>query len=207
MQILSSFLAPKPRDPRPAMDVRLIGPRVVLRLPLPSDWSSWRALRRLSHDFLKPWEPAWPPEGLSRVFFDGLLRRQIREWRQGIGYAFMIFLRNNNPSASSSGEGNLIGGIGLNDVRRGIAQKATLGYWIGQPFTGQGLMTEAAELVCNFSFRDLTLHRVEASCLPNNEPSKHLLQRLGFAEEGYAKSYLRIDGAWQDHILWGKIET
>ena len=65
-------------------------------------------------------------------------------------------------------------------------------------------MTEAARLVCSFAFETLRLHRVEASCLPHNEPSKALLRRLGFTEEGFAKSYLQIDGRWQDHLLWGQ---
>jgi len=100
--------------------------------------------------------------------------------------------------------GALIGGITLNDVQTGIAQKGTLGYWIGQPYAGQGYMAEAVDLVCDFAFRTLRLHRVEASCLPNNEPSKKLLARTGFEQEGYAKAYLQINGTWQDHILWGK---
>jgi ribosomal-protein-alanine N-acetyltransferase len=58
--------------------------------------------------------------------------------------------------------------------------------------------------VCDFAFRALRLHRIEASCLPHNEPSKKLLAKLGFDEEGYAKAYLQIDGRWQDHILWAK---
>ena len=65
-------------------------------------------------------------------------------------------------------------------------------------------MSEAAQLVCDFAFRQLRLHRVEASCLPHNEPSKALLQKLGFEEEGFAKAYLKINGKWEDHLLWGK---
>ena len=92
-------------------------------------------------------------------------------------------------------------------MQRGVAQKATLGYWIGAPYAGRGYMTEATQLVCDFGFESLRLHRIEASCLPHNEPSKKLLQRLGFEEEGYAKAYLQIDGHWQDHVLWGKRAT
>jgi ribosomal-protein-alanine N-acetyltransferase len=193
---LLDLLAPKSPDPRPPSDTRLAGPRVVLRMGVPADWKDWRALRGLSRDFLKPWEPEWPKDALSRTFFDGMLRRHLREWREGTGYGFFIFMRDGKT---------LIGGIGLNDVRRGIAQKATLGYWIGEPYAKQGYMNEAAGLVCDFAFRALKLNRVEAGCLPANEPSKRLLKRLGFNEEGYAKSYLRIDGEWQDHMLWGKV--
>jgi len=199
MHLLASLLTPKPREPRVPHGVRLVGPRVMLREAETGDWRSWRGMRDLSRDFLKPWEPEWPENSLSSSFFDGMLRRQDRDWRRGKAYAFLVFMIQGNGDNP-----RLAGGISLNEVRRGIAQKGTLGYWIGMPYAGQGLMTEAASLVCEFAFDALKLNRVEASCMPNNEPSRRLLKRLGFAEEGYAKSYLRIDGKWQDHVLWGK---
>jgi ribosomal-protein-alanine N-acetyltransferase len=194
----SFFHLPADR-PKPPMDMRLIGPRVVLRMADPSDWRAWRALRNTSRDFLVPWEPLWPENALGYNFFCGLLRRNWRDWRMGHAYAFLVFLHDGRD-----GEGNLVGGISLNDIQRGIGQKGTLGYWVGKPFAGQGLMTEATNLVCDFAFNSLRLHRVEASCLPHNEPSKKLLQHLGFEEEGYAKAYLQINGKWEDHVLWGR---
>ncbi|HUY68872.1 MAG TPA: GNAT family protein [Alphaproteobacteria bacterium] len=197
MYLLSSFLTIKPQGPRPSPDTMLAGPRVSLRMGEPGDWRAWRHLREASRAFLEPWEPAWPPHALGYMHFCGLLRRQARDWRQGKSYNFLIFKR------ADSRSGVLAGGVALHDVQRGIAQKATLGYWMGEAFAGQGLMTEAAGLACDFAFQTLRLHRLEASCMPTNEPSKRLLKRLGFAEEGYAKSYLRINGVWQDHLLWG----
>lgn len=194
----SRFSTPR-RGPRPPLGTQLMGERVVLRTGDPADWKGWRGLRDLSRDFLIPWEPRWPQDALGYGHFCTLLRRHWRDWRQGKGYAFMIFIHGEQSRA-----GALIGGVTLNEIQRGIAQKGTLGYWIGEPYAGRGYMTEAAGLVCDFAFQTLRLHRVEASCLPHNEPSKSLLRRLGFEEEGYAKAYLQINGKWQDHILWGK---
>ncbi len=194
MHFLTSLFYLNPRYPKLPLDTKLLGPRIVLRMGTPSDWRHWRALRDSSRDFLVPWEPTWPPNSLSYGHFTGVLRRHGSEWRRGKAYTFFIFTH----------EATLLGGIALNDVQRGIAQKATLGYWIGKPFAGQGYMTEAVQLICGLAFETLRLHRLEASCLPHNEPSKHLLQRLGFEQEGYAKAYLQINGLWQDHILWGK---
>jgi ribosomal-protein-alanine N-acetyltransferase len=168
----------------------------------PGDWRAWRHLRETSRVFLEPWEPAWPPNALTYMHFCGLLRRQGRDWRQGKAYGFLVFAH-----AAEGNLGALAGGVTLHDVQRGVAQKGTLGYWIGAPFAGKGLMTEAAGLVCDFAFGALKLHRLEANCLPHNEPSMRLLKRLGFVEEGYARSYLCINGAWQDHVLWGKTRT
>lgn len=202
MQFFSFLFPSKPRVPLPPLETQLVGKRVLLRMGDPADWRGWRSIRDVSRDFLTPWEPAWPHNGLSYRYFCGLLRRQWRDWRKGKAYGLMIFIR--GPAGN---QGALIGGIALNDVQRGVAQKATLGYWIGKPYAGQGLMTEAAALVCDFAFNTLHLHRIEASCLPHNERSKGLLKKLGFEEEGYAKAYLQIDGQWQDHILWGKMTS
>jgi len=63
-------------------------------------------------------------------------------------------------------------------------------------------MTEGLRCLLPFAFGRLALHRVEAACLPRNEASRRLLDRIGFREEGFARQYLRIDGAWQDHVLY-----
>lgn len=193
MPFIKSLFGTRLRWPRPSLDTTLVGPRLELRVGDPIDWRDWRNLRNLSRNFLVPWEPAWIDECLSHDFFCGNLRRQWREWREGTGYAFLVFK-----------EKALIGGITLNDVQRGVAQKGTLGYWIGHPYAGQGYMSEATRLLCDFAFEDLKLNRIEASCLPHNEASKRLLTKLEFTEEGYARSYLRINGKWEDHLLWGK---
>lgn len=199
LNFLSSFFQLPDNRSNIPLDTRLIGPHIVVRMGNPSDWRSWRHIRDMSRSFLVPWEPIWPENGLSYNFFCGLLRRHWRDWRQGRAYSFLILL-----NGEKGREGVVIGGISLNDIQGGIAQKANLGYWIGRPFAGQGLMHEAAELVCDFAFNSLRLHRIEASCLPHNEPSKNLLKRLGFEEEGYAKDYLQIYGKWEDHVLWGR---
>jgi ribosomal-protein-alanine N-acetyltransferase len=63
-------------------------------------------------------------------------------------------------------------------------------------------MTAALPLVLDFAFEQLRLHRVEAACLPANLPSRALLTRTGFHQEGQARRYLRIEGKWQDHVLF-----
>jgi ribosomal-protein-alanine N-acetyltransferase len=98
--------------------------------------------------------------------------------------------------------GTLIGGIGITNIRRGVAQAGTLGYWMGAPFAGRGLMAEALASVLDYSFGALELHRIEAACLPSNERSRRLLESAGFAREGYAEKYLKIFGEWQDHLLF-----
>ena len=201
MHFLKTLAPPRPRYPRPPLETCLQGPRVGLRIGDPTDWHAWRTLRELSRAFLTPWEPAWPINALSYGYYCGLLRRHVREWREGEGYNFHVLRRGEGAL-----EGALIGGISLTHIERGISQSGTLGYWMGEPFAGQGFMREAASLVCAFAFETLQLHRLQASCMPANEPSIGLLHRLGFEQEGYAKAYLKIDGLWEDHLLWARVE-
>lgn len=169
------------------------GRRVLLRSPAPEDWRAWAELRAKSRKHLAPWEPTWPRDALTRALYRRRMRQYAEEWRQGLGYSFFVLSRD---------EQVLLGGLSLSNVRRGVAQAASLGYWIGLPHANKGYMTEAIGVALAFAFEDLDLHRVEAACLPRNGASKTVLARNGFQEEGYAKAYLKIDGDWRDHLLF-----
>ena len=99
----------------------------------------------------------------------------------------------------------LLGGITLGGVRRGVSQSGTLGYWMGAPHAGKRRMTRAVATTVEFAFSKLRLHRVEAACIPDNAPSIALLERNGFQREGYAREYLKIDGAWRYHVLFALV--
>ena len=98
-----------------------------------------------------------------------------------------------------------MGALTLSNVRRGVAQTATLGYWMGKPFARQGYMTGAVKLMLDVAFRHLWLHRIEAACLPSNQASIGLLGKCGFAPEGLARGYLKIAGEWRDHLLFARL--
>ena len=100
----------------------------------------------------------------------------------------------------------IVGGVTLANVRRGIVQAGTIGYWIGQPFAGKGYMTSALRVLLPTLFGELNLHRVEAACIPSNLASVKVLEKCGFAREGLARRYLCINGVWQDHYLYGLLD-
>jgi ribosomal-protein-alanine N-acetyltransferase len=172
---------------------RLTGRRTLLRAPERRDWQAWAELRGQSRNFLTPWEPSWSPDALTRVAFHRRLARYAADWRADQGYSFLLFRISDEA---------LVGGIGLTNVRRGVAETASLGYWTGERHARQGYMTEGLQLIFSFAFQHARLHRIEAACLPNNAPSRGLLAKSGFREEGYAQAYLSIDGRWQDHVLF-----
>ncbi len=172
--------------------------RVLLRAPQMSDYPAWAELRAASQDFLVPWEPLWAPDELSRASFRRRIRHYMRDMREDVGYALFVY-----DTSSTS----LVGGITLCNVRRGVTQSCTLGYWVGAAHARQGFMTAAVRGVVPFVFDSLELHRLEAACLPENTASMRLLERVGFKREGLARQYLRINGDWRDHVLYALLET
>lgn len=176
----------------------LVGGKVMLRLPRGKDYAEWARLRGESRAFLEPWEPPWPADALDRGAFRRRVRRAVSDVRAGVGYSFLVLTGDDRV---------LIGGIALSDLRRGIAQSADVGYWIGAPFARQGYMTEALQLVVDFAFDELRLHRIAAACLPDNEASRGVLAKAGFREEGLARGYLNINGSFADHALFAILST
>jgi ribosomal-protein-alanine N-acetyltransferase len=174
----------------------IVGDGVALRAPQGSDFAEWAALREASRDFLVPWEPTWPDDDLSRGAFRRRLKRYADDQRSDLAYAFMIFRNDDNA---------LVGGLTLANIRRGVAQAGSIGYWVGAPFARKGYMTAAVRTLLPFCFRTLRLHRLEAACIPANTASVGLLEKAGFKREGYARSYLCINGTWQDHLLYARL--
>lgn len=178
--------------------LRLEGQSIYIRMPQASDWSQWSSLRENSRGFLSPWEPVWPVDDLSKTAFGRRLRRYAQCTRQGTLYPFFAFTKQ---------EGALVGGITLTNVRRGTVQGCSVGYWVGEPYARNGYMSDTLQIALTFAFESLGLHRVEAACLPDNTPSRRLLLKSGFTEEGYAREYLKIFGAWRDHVRFGILST
>jgi ribosomal-protein-alanine N-acetyltransferase len=175
----------------------LAGEGIVLRPPQMTDYSPWSGLREESRDFLTPWEPTWPADDLTRAAFRRRLKRYAEDQRTDQAYAFFLFRREDDE---------LIGGLTLANIRRGVAQAGSLGYWMGEPFVRRGYMTAAVLALVPFAFGTLRLHRIEAACIPTNAASIRLLEKTGFSREGYAREYLCINGIWQDHLLYARLQ-
>jgi ribosomal-protein-alanine N-acetyltransferase len=180
----------------PESGLRLEGSGVYLRAPRALDYGEWRELRAASKAFLQPWEPTWPSDDLTRSAFRRRLAAYARDRDLGVAYPFFVF---------RAADDALAGGITLSNVRRGVAQMGSIGYWCGRPFTRQGHTLAAVRALSEFAFRTLSLHRLEAACIPENAPSRRLLAKAGFVEEGHAKAYLKINGVWRDHVLFGLV--
>ena len=170
--------------------------RLDLRLPQLSDHKSWSQLRLGSKDFLTRWEPTWTHDHLLRRPFVNRVNWAKRSMQAGT--AIPLFIK-------SRDDGVLMGAITLDNIRRGPNQTATMGYWIGSPYVREGFMSEAIVGLVNYAFGALDISRIESACLPENTPSRKLLEKCGFKYEGVAQAYIQIDGRWRTHVLYASI--
>lgn len=166
---------------------------VRLRPAALDDFAVWAALREESRLHLTAWEPAWRPEDMTLSAFRQRLKGYARDTRRGVSLPLLIVRRADDA---------LVGGVSLTNIRYGASRSAGLGYWIGAPFVRRGYARAALGAVLAHAFTEMALNRVEAACQPANRASRKLLAAAGFAEEGYAKAYLHINGAWRDHLLF-----
>ena len=177
---------------------KLTGKRVFLRPPKRRDALKWQKLRMSSKSFLVPWEPSWDASSCTRRAYLRYFKNSNYLANMDRAYSFLIF---------KTDDKTLLGGINIGNVRRGVSQSASLGYWIGEKYSRNGYMKEALKLLIPSLFVDLRLNRIEAATLEENIASKNLLKKIGFKKEGVLRKYLKINGTWRDHILYGLLEN
>jgi len=180
---------------RPPHTPVLVHDPVLLRPPQIEDCDAWVELRKASRVHLTAWEPAWREDEVTAAAFRSRLASNWRELRRGSGLPLFVFHR---------ADERLIGGASLSNIRYGPSRSATLGYWIGAPHLRKGYARAALTALQDHGFGKLRLNRIEAACQPGNTASRRLLAACGFREEGLARSFLRINGAWRDHALFAK---
>ena len=176
---------------------KLTGERVFLRPPKRRDALKWQKLRLSSKKFLTPWEPEWDAGSCSRRAYLRYLKNSNYLANMDRAYSFLIFKNEDKV---------LLGGINIGNVRRGVSQSASIGYWIGEKYAKNGYMLEAIETLLPSLFVDLRLNRIEAATLEENIASRNLLKKIGFKKEGILRKYLKINGNWRDHVIYGLLK-
>jgi [ribosomal protein S5]-alanine N-acetyltransferase len=172
--------------------VRLVHGELTLRPLQTRDAVAWREVRGRNNDWLKQWDATLPPNADQRASTFAQLARRLRKMaRQGTAMPFAIEV-----------SGVFAGQLTVNNIVRGSAQFASLGYWIDQDFAGRGLMPQAVALAIDHCFFTVGLHRMEIAVRPENTNSLRVVEKLGLREIGYAPKYLHINGDWRDHRIF-----
>ncbi|WP_367105416.1 GNAT family N-acetyltransferase [uncultured Psychrobacter sp.] len=141
---------------------------------------------------LIPFEPSRSSEYYELDSIHQRIITAIDDQTQKTALSLIITVKNSN---------RIIGIINFTGLTFGVFQACCLGFSIDKDFEGQGIMHITLQRAISHMREQYGLHRIMANHLPNNVKSEQLLAKLGFVREGYAKSYLKINGEWQDHIL------
>ena len=147
-----------------------------------------------NRDYLLPWEPARPDDFYTIGGQQDTVARNMAEQASGRGCLWVLA---DGP--------DIVGRISLNNLIRGAFLSGDLGYWVAEGHQGRGVASAAVEAVCRMAINDLGLHRIQAGTLIDNVASQKVLERCLFTRIGVAPRYLRINGRWQDHILFQRI--
>ena len=166
--------------------------RLVLKLLEPSEAPIMVRFRIENRDHLRKWEPGRSPEFFTNAYWQMQLRAAIREYRSGINMCLVIL---------NTAESEVLGVCNYTNIIRGTFQSCHLGYALAERHQGKGIMFESLQLSTQYVFKELELHRIMANYMPRNQRSGNLLCHLGFETEGKARSFLNINGVWEDHIL------
>ncbi|MHC5035460.1 MAG: GNAT family N-acetyltransferase [Planctomycetota bacterium] len=139
-----------------------------------------------------PWGPN--TEADTREFVARTIAAQSEEPR--VHYTFAIVRK---------ADGQLVGSIGLN-VSSVPNREGWIGYALAKRFWGQGYATEAARAVVAFGFGQVGLHRIFATCDPQNVASARVLEKVGMRREGLMRQHMPVRGTWRDSCLYAILE-
>lgn len=175
------------------MTALFVTDRLAFRLPRPEEAAEVTRFYKDNRAHLQPWSPTFPPSMFSQAFWEAELTRRQEEFDAGHDVRGFLFTRD-LPC-------RVMGNLSLTNIVRGVLHACTLGYSLAAEAQGRGYMLEAVRGAVSFAFGPLRLHRVTAGYMPRNHRSAVVLRVAGFAVEGYARKYVRINGRWEDHIL------
>lgn len=182
-----------PGWPSPAGPIRVPGGVVRLRPVRMRDAAQWSRIRLRDQAHLEPWEPVADVNWQVRhavTTWPSICSGMRAEARKGRMLPFVIEV-----------DGQFCGQLTIGNVTHGALRSAWIGYWVAKDVTGGGVATAALALGVDLGFGQVRLHRIEATVRPENAPSRAVLKKTGFREEGLLQRYLEVDGAWRDHLL------
>lgn len=174
--------------------LRLAGRNIDLKVLTPEDAEEVLNYYERNKTYLEPFEPS-----RNNEFYT------IEGQREGLSDSYKQYLNGTSVNFGIYEKNSIIGKIQLTNIVRGVFKNSFVGYSIDEKEQGKGYMKEALQLVLEYAFDDMELHRVEATTLVDNEKSQRVLKKCGFKEIGVSQKYLYINGKWRDHRIFYKI--
>lgn len=167
----------------------LVTERLTLR---PFDANDLPSVHRYAADPVVTRYMDWGPndEDATRTFLNMASAPRLMS---ADDFHFAIVLRSTNE---------LVGGCSI-AIESRQHRRASFGYILAKENWGDGLATEAAICLRNFAVDVLGIHRLEATCHPDNTASARVLAKAGLRLEGRMRDHMLIRGEWRDSLLFG----
>ena len=150
-----------------------------------------------NREFLEPFEPKRMQNFYTLKFQRSNLECEFNAFFKLTHVRFWLFLKEDIETP--------IGTVCFSNILKGSFCSCMVGYKMGKKYCGKGYMHEALRMLIPVVVKECGLHRVEAMVMPENSASVRLLQKLGFAEEGYLREFAQINCEWRDHLLYSLI--
>ncbi|NQZ33216.1 MAG: ribosomal protein S5-alanine N-acetyltransferase [Oceanospirillaceae bacterium] len=166
--------------------------RLNIGLLKPDEYQLLQQYLSRNKTHLAKWEPTRDPIYYTQYEITLRIKSALLAFKQQSAFHFVLLNKNNDK---------VLGVCNFANAVRGPLQACHLGYALCHEYQGQGLMQEALRAATSYVFETLKFHRIIANYIPDNKRSENTLTKAGFEREGYAKSYLKIAGKWQDHVL------
>ncbi len=152
-----------------------------------------------NRDFLQPWEPLRNESYYSRESLANMVKAEEIEEIRRKAFRGYLFLKETSQK--------IIGFTGLTNIQSAYDQSARVGYKLDKQYINKGYITEALVSLISFGFQTESLHRLEAHVMPKNLASQRVMEKLHFKKEGVSLHFRKINGAWEDHILYALINS
>ena len=173
--------------------------RLVLRLLHESAAAKVLQFYQKNHETFDAFEPIKPENFYTKAYQANILRYEFQLAVKKNAIRFWVF-RKQQPR-------QIIGTVSFQNIQRMVYQSCQIGYKFDPDFWHQGFAFESIEKAVSVIFDDISLHRIEALVLPDNQPSIRLLERLGFVEEGLCRSCIFLPSGWTDHLRYSLIHS
>jgi ribosomal-protein-alanine N-acetyltransferase len=160
------------------------------------DRGKWDEVRAINRDWLAPWEATRPhvpgdaDSGELPSFYQ-MVRSHNREGRALRSLSLAVWY-----------QGSLVGQITMGGIVMGALRGAHIGYWVDKRFANLGITTKVVQMMTEYGFRELALHRIEINLRPENGASRRVAEKAGYQFEGERPRFLHIDGQWRDHLSY-----